>query len=177
MDPSRPNPTSDGRSRLLLEPGRALVEHAVFLLTTVTAVKRLPSGAKAAVLGSVPRERLSAPIGAGTTALYCDRCQGLLKGGSVLFGEEVEAGRLDAARRALLGSDLLLVLGTSLALAPAADLLRWAREAGIPVAIVNATPTPWDGHATATVTADVGAVMLDLLRWVTRSRASRFRRL
>lgn len=40
------------RPRLVLEPGRALVEHAVFLLTTVAAVKRLPSGARAAVLDS-----------------------------------------------------------------------------------------------------------------------------
>lgn len=38
------------RPRLILEPGRAVVEHAVFLLTSVTAVKRLPSAAKAAVL-------------------------------------------------------------------------------------------------------------------------------
>ncbi|MFQ5519770.1 MAG: diaminopimelate decarboxylase [Candidatus Methylomirabilia bacterium] len=38
------------RPRLILEPGRALVEHAVFLMTTVTGVKRLPSGVKAAVL-------------------------------------------------------------------------------------------------------------------------------
>jgi diaminopimelate decarboxylase len=38
------------RPRLVLEPGRALVEHAVFLLTTVVATKRLPSGVKAAVL-------------------------------------------------------------------------------------------------------------------------------
>lgn len=38
------------RPRLVLEPGRAVVEHAVFLLTTVVAVKRLPNGSKAAVL-------------------------------------------------------------------------------------------------------------------------------
>lgn len=38
------------RPRLVLEPGRALVEHPVSLITTVAAVKRLPSGAKAAVL-------------------------------------------------------------------------------------------------------------------------------
>jgi diaminopimelate decarboxylase len=38
------------RPRLVLEPGRAVIEHAVFLLTTVTAVKRLPGGAKAMVL-------------------------------------------------------------------------------------------------------------------------------
>ncbi|MBI2527508.1 MAG: alanine racemase [Candidatus Rokubacteria bacterium] len=36
--------------KLVLEPGRAVVEHPVFLLTTVAAVKRLPGGAKAAVL-------------------------------------------------------------------------------------------------------------------------------
>jgi diaminopimelate decarboxylase len=38
------------RPRLVLEPGRAVVDHAVFLLTTVTAVKRLPNGGKAAVV-------------------------------------------------------------------------------------------------------------------------------
>jgi len=111
----------------------------------------------------VGRERISAGLAAGAATPYCEECQGLLKGGSVLFGEEVEPARLDAALRALLASDLLLVLGTSLVVAPASDLLRWAREAGIPVAIVNATATPYDGHAAVTVTADVGAVMLDLL--------------
>ena len=38
------------RPRLVLEPGRAIVEHPVFLLTTVVAAKRLPGGTKAAVL-------------------------------------------------------------------------------------------------------------------------------
>lgn len=42
--------TLRSRPRLVLEPGRALVEHPVFLLTTVVAAKRLPGGAKAAVL-------------------------------------------------------------------------------------------------------------------------------
>ena len=40
----------ESRPRLLLEPGRAVVEHAVSLLTRVVATKRLTSGAKAAVL-------------------------------------------------------------------------------------------------------------------------------
>lgn len=38
------------RPRLVLEPGRAVVEHAVFVLTTVTALKRLPGGTKAAIV-------------------------------------------------------------------------------------------------------------------------------
>lgn len=111
----------------------------------------------------VPRASLSARIALGAAALYCPACQGLLKGGSVMFGERVRPERLEAAVRAVLASDLLLVLGTSLLVAPASDLLRWAREAGIPIAIVNATPTPHDRHVTLSLTADVGAVMLDLV--------------
>ncbi len=38
------------RPTLVLEPGRAIVEHPVFLLTTVSAAKRLASGVKAAVV-------------------------------------------------------------------------------------------------------------------------------
>jgi len=40
----------ESRPRLVLEPGRAVVEHAVSLLTRVVATKRLGGGAKAAVL-------------------------------------------------------------------------------------------------------------------------------
>jgi diaminopimelate decarboxylase len=40
----------ESRPRLVLEPGRAVVEHPVFLVTTVAGVKRLPSGTKAAIL-------------------------------------------------------------------------------------------------------------------------------
>lgn len=112
---------------------------------------------------TVPRDGLSPLIAAGRTALYCERCQGLLKGGGVLFGQPVALDALAAMLRALLASDLLLVLGTSLTVAPATELLRWAREAGIPVAIVNAAPTPWDAEATVSVIADVGAVLEDLV--------------
>lgn len=107
-------------------------------------------------------ERASlAPAPTGAALRSCPECHGLLKGGSVMFGESVDSGRLEAALRALLASDFLLVLGTSLAVAPAADLLRWARDAGIPIAIVNATATPYDHGAAVTVAADVGAVMAD----------------
>lgn len=109
----------------------------------------------------VARASLSARVAAGAATLYCPECQGLLKGGSVMFGEPVDPTRLDAALRALLGSDLLLVLGTSLAVTPASDVVGWAREAGIPVAIVNATATPYDREADVTVTADVSAVVGD----------------
>jgi len=111
----------------------------------------------------VPRATLSDRIVRGADALYCEACQGLLKGGSVMFGEIVPAEQLDAVLRVLLGADLLLVLGTSLAVAPAAHMLRWAREAGIPVAIVNASPTAYDRDAAVAVTGDVNAIIADLV--------------
>jgi NAD-dependent deacetylase len=120
---------------------------------------------------SGPRAMLSARIARGADALYCEACQGLLKGGSVMFGETVPAERLDAVLRVLLGSDLLLVLGTSLAVAPAAHMLQWAREAGIPVAIVNASPTPYDRDAAVAVTGDVDAIITDLVEELGRGRA------
>ncbi|HEX7787413.1 MAG TPA: urea transporter, partial [Methylomirabilota bacterium] len=120
----------------------------------------------------VDRATLASRLHGGRAALYCPVCQGLLKGGSVMFGERVSPDRLDAALRALLAADLLLVLGTSLLVAPASDLLRWAREAGVPIVIVNATPTPYDAEAAATLAADVDAVMADLAEALAERRAA-----
>ena len=112
----------------------------------------------------IPRGDLSDAIADGAATFYCERCRGLIKGGSVMFGERVSPGILQSSLCALLSSDLLLVLGTSLAVAPASDLVRWARDAGIPVAIVNATPTRYDQHAEVTVNTDV-AVAMELLEY------------
>ena len=120
----------------------------------------------------VDRATLASRLHGGRAALYCPVCQGLLKGGSVMFGERVSPDRLDAALRALLAADLLLVLGTSLLVAPASDLLRWAREAGVPIVIVNATPTPYDAEAAAGLAADVDAVMADLAEALAERRAA-----
>ena len=80
-----------------------------------------------------------------------------------MFGEPVSAGRLDAALRALLEADLLLVLGTSLLVSPAAEIVRWAREAGVPIAIVNATPTGRDALAEVVLRDNVNDVLADLV--------------
>jgi NAD-dependent deacetylase len=80
-----------------------------------------------------------------------------------MFGEHVDPVHLDAALRALLAADLLLVLGTSLSVSPAADMLRWAREGGIPVAIVNAMPTLYDEQAAVAVTGDAGPILEDAI--------------
>jgi NAD-dependent deacetylase len=110
----------------------------------------------------VPRAALSPAIARGQSP-YCTSCRGHLKGGGTMFGEPVGAGRLDAALRALLDADLLLVLGSSLLVSPAADIVRWAREAGVPTAIVNATPTGRDAAAEIVLRDNVNDVLADIV--------------
>lgn len=74
-------------------------------------------------------------------------CGGVLKPDIVFYGESLPERTfqeaLDACRRA----DLLLVLGTSLTVHPAALLPREAYECGARLVIVNADPTPLDSRA------------------------------
>jgi NAD-dependent deacetylase len=111
---------------------------------------------------TVPRAPLS-PRAERGDGIYCSMCRGLLKGGGTMFGEPVSPARLDAALRALLDADLLLVLGTTLQVAPAAEIVRWARDAGVPVAIVNATATALDADAALVLRDDVNDVLGELV--------------
>jgi NAD-dependent deacetylase len=54
---------------------------------------------------------------------------------------------LDAAAQAAADCDVLLAVGTSLGVHPAAGLVEVAAAHGARVVIVNAEPTPYDGLA------------------------------
>lgn len=77
----------------------------------------------------------------------CDRCGAVLKPGIVFFGELLPAGALELAAQLATGADLLLVLGSSLVVQPAASLPWLTLRAGGRVAVVNRDPTPLDGQA------------------------------
>ncbi|HEX6347025.1 Sir2 family NAD-dependent protein deacetylase [Umezawaea sp.] len=93
----------------------------------------------------------------------CLLCDGVLRSATVPFGRPLDADVLRAARTAALDCDLLLVAGTSLLVAPAADLVPLAARAGAAVVICNAEPTPCDGLAAAVVRAPVGRVLPELV--------------
>jgi NAD-dependent deacetylase len=77
----------------------------------------------------------------------CERCGNLVRPGVVWFGESLPAPALDAAERAARSCDVMLVVGTSGAVWPAAGLAALARRAGAFVAIVNPEPSEIDGDA------------------------------
>ena len=84
---------------------------------------------------------------AGCEVPLCDGCGGILKAATVSFGQPVPQEAWAEAWRLATGCDLLLVLGSSLVVHPAAALPGAAASAGAAVVIVNREATPLDALA------------------------------
>jgi len=89
----------------------------------------------------------------------CDRCGGLLKPDVVFFGENVPVDRVADARDALSRADALLVAGSSLMVYSGFRFVRFARDLGLPIAIVNRGRTRGDDLAEVKVEGDVGTLL------------------
>ncbi|MBP5992305.1 MAG: NAD-dependent protein deacylase [Piscinibacter sp.] len=77
----------------------------------------------------------------------CPGCGALVRPGVVWFGEMLPEGAMEAAERAARAAELMLVVGTSGAVWPAAGLAGTARRAGAFVAIVNPHDSEIDASA------------------------------
>ena len=77
----------------------------------------------------------------------CPACGGILKPDIVFYGESLPEGVLTAALEACQRADLVLVLGSSLTVHPAAALPEEAYRFGARIVIVNDGPTPLDTRA------------------------------
>jgi NAD-dependent deacetylase len=77
----------------------------------------------------------------------CADCGKPVRPGVVWFGESLPVGTLEAAERAASTCALLLVVGTSGAVWPAAGLAGLARRAGARVVIVNPHASEIDAEA------------------------------
>ncbi|MEI2642276.1 MAG: Sir2 family NAD-dependent protein deacetylase [Candidatus Nanopelagicales bacterium] len=85
----------------------------------------------------------------------CLHCGGILKTATISFGQRLDAEVLDQAITAARTADLLVAVGTTLQVMPAAALADMAAH----LAIVNADPTPYDAQADAVVREPIGSVL------------------
>jgi NAD-dependent deacetylase len=106
-----------------------------------------------------PMAQALARVAAGEADPPCLACGGVLKSGTVFFGEPLDPQVLRAAQRAAAECGLFLVVGTSLTVAPASWLPRLAAAGGARVVIVNAEPTPFDGDADMVIRDAIGVVL------------------
>lgn len=89
----------------------------------------------------------------------CERCGGLVKPDVVFFGENVPRARVAAAQQALAQADAMLVVGSSLMVYSGFRFARAAREAGLPLALLNRGVTRADAIATLKLQADCGTTL------------------
>lgn len=90
-------------------------------------------------------------------------CGGLVRPDIVWFGENLPAGPWNAAVEAIDGADVLVVVGTSGVVYPAAGLPERALELGKTVIEVNPEPTPLSAHATLSLRDTATAALPGLL--------------
>lgn len=81
----------------------------------------------------------------------CRDCGGILKSATISFGQSLVPEDLARAELGARACDLVLAVGTTLAVYPAAGLVPLAASHGAVVVIVNAEPTPFDELAGAVV--------------------------
>jgi NAD-dependent deacetylase len=104
---------------------------------------------------TAPAEPLWSAIIASEPPPVCPRCAGQLKPDVVLFGEPLPYDMISAAQQETLACDLMLVVGTSLEVMPAADLPLLAKRRGARTILVNGTPTALDDQMDVVIRADV----------------------
>ena len=91
----------------------------------------------------------------------CRDCAGIVKTAVISFGQAMPAAAMARAEDQAIGSDLFLVLGSSLTVVPAANLPRLAWDAGAPLAIVNRDPTPFDRLAGLVLHEEIGPLLTE----------------
>jgi NAD-dependent deacetylase len=92
----------------------------------------------------------------------CAECGNLVRPGVVWFGENLPFAALDAATTAADACDLMLVVGTSGAVWPAAGLAGRARRRGAWVAVINPAASELDDEAHAVLRGTAATVLPQL---------------
>jgi NAD-dependent deacetylase len=93
----------------------------------------------------------------------CDYCRGILKPDVIFFGEALPQQTLAQATRDAEGCDLMMVIGSSLVVYPAAYMPVYAKQSGAKLVIINKGPTEQDHLADVRIDAPAGETMTKIL--------------
>jgi NAD-dependent deacetylase len=106
-----------------------------------------------------PMERALARVRAGEADPACRTCGGILKSATISFGQALVREDLMRAQRAAEACDLILAVGTTLAVFPIAGVVPAAKEAGARAIIVNAEATAMDDLADVVLRGSIGEIL------------------
>jgi NAD-dependent deacetylase len=98
----------------------------------------------------------------------CVHCGGILKSATISFGQALVADDLARAERAAHDCDLLLALGSTLAVFPVAGLVPLAARNGAKIVIINGEATPMDPLANVALHGRLGELLPALVAQLSR---------
>lgn len=103
----------------------------------------------------------------GESAPLCLKCGGFLKPNTISFGQTLDSEILEQAMHWSQDCDLLLAVGSTLVVEPAASIPRLAKRSGAKLGIVTLSETPLDVMADLKIAAKTGEVLpraIDLIK-------------
>lgn len=103
-----------------------------------------------------PTESIIARVRKGDEDPHCRDCGSIIKTRVVMFGEELPSDEVAKAFSFLADADALLVLGSTVAVWPASDIVFRAAFKPIPVVIINRGETEADDLAAAKIDGPIG---------------------
>ncbi len=89
----------------------------------------------------------------------CLVCGGILKAATISFGQQLDPDVIDRAAAVCVGTQLLIVIGSTLGVYPAAGLVPLAVRQGATLVIVNNQPTDYDDVADVVLREPIGDVV------------------
>jgi NAD-dependent deacetylase len=106
-----------------------------------------------------PMERALDRVRAGEEDPPCRTCGGILKSATISFGQNLVEEDLIRADWAARHCDLLLAVGSTLGVYPAAGVVPIAKRSGARIVIINAEPTEMDDIADAVLRGSIAEVL------------------
>ena len=96
---------------------------------------------------------------ANETLPRCMACGGILKTATISFGQSMPEAEMDRALDATMAADLMITIGSSLVVYPAAGFPIMAKRNGARYVIVNREPTDQDAIADLVINAEIGTTL------------------
>lgn len=107
----------------------------------------------------------------GQPVPVCPQCGGRLRPAVVWFGESLPGPALADSEEAMQQCDVMIVVGTSGVVEPAASFARWARSRGARIVEINLESTPISEVADVSLFGPAGVTLPSLVRRIRRGRA------
>jgi NAD-dependent deacetylase len=111
-------------------------------------------------------EIILAWVEAGELDPTCPDCGGMVKTATVMFGEILPQEEMEKAMEFLAVADAIIVVGSTVSVSPASDIVMYGGYLSLPIVIINQGATEADEQAAVKIDAAIGEVLPGLVEGV-----------